>query len=192
MENSEDCPFCRIGTGINLIARHDTILWEGKHLRLIPTVGPLVRGHVMIVPKSHSLGSLSEPDDVQTEIGSLLRHLAKICENIGEPPLFGEHGEGTQPGRPCIAHTHVHILPGLSHLVERLAARLPPMLDEMPASYIIYGRVGLEMRCDATGRRSQYFRKSIADAIGLDTWDYAAFPNSVVLEETIRYWQREL
>jgi hypothetical protein len=118
--------------------------------------------------------------------------LLQVCCDLGQPALYAEHGEGQPLGRPCISHTHVHILPGLAHLVEDLGSLLPSMATDSSTSYMIYGRKDLELRRDASGTRSQYLRRAIAQYLGVDTWDYAAFPNDDDVERTIEYWTANL
>lgn len=190
--DTQACPFCHISVKRNDPAKCDTILWQSRDLLLVPTVGPLVVGHVMLIPKRHGTGSLSEPPGIQSHLRIALSRVLQICTELGQPALYGEHGEGELIGQPCISHTHIHILPGLSYLVEELASLLPPMPAGASTSYIIYGREDLELQLDASSTKSQYLRRVIAQAIGVETWDYAAFPNDAFLDQTIEYWEAVL
>ena len=155
---------------------------------LIPTVGPLVDGHVMIIPRRHGQGSISEPPALQLSIRQAMRHFLKLAESVGGNALYGEHC-GRSGGGPCIEHTHIHLLPGIGYLVERLASLLPAQRDQQASGFMMYGRIGLEMRCDSATAQGQHFRRSIATELGLDTWDFAVFPNPDGVERTIRLWR---
>jgi diadenosine tetraphosphate (Ap4A) HIT family hydrolase len=191
--SEEDCPFCRIASSDRADSRRcDTILWRSGDVLLVPTAGPLVVGHAMLIPRRHGSGSLSEPPEVSRQLASTVSWLLQVCCNLGQAALYAEHGEGQPLGRPCISHTHVHILPGLAHLVEGLGSLLPSMATDSSTSYMIYGRQDLELRRDASGTRSQYLRRAIARYLDVDTWDYAAFPKDDDVERTIEYWTATL
>src|SRR5450759_4179884 len=85
-----DCVFCQVlGQTPPSAELYDTILWQNQDLALIPTVGPLVDGHVMIIPRRHGQGSISEPAAVQLSISQAMRYLLKLAESVGGNALYG-------------------------------------------------------------------------------------------------------
>lgn len=89
------------------------ILLESDNFVVVPTLGSLVDGWVLIVPRKHYLSFFTLPPSLFSELKSILDRLASFCALcFGEPTLF-EHG----PARPgsslgCgIDHAHLHLAP---------------------------------------------------------------------------------
>lgn len=104
------CRICSIGRGY---APCDTVLWETKHFRVVPSKGGFVPGWVMIVPRAHVLSMAGLGDDHLTEFAELVSLVvAKVASRFGGPTLF-EHGAFVeQSSFGCgIDHAHVHVVP---------------------------------------------------------------------------------
>lgn len=113
-----NCPFCsEIATGLpparvppNLQSR---IVFTSRHFVVVIDISPLVVGHVLVLPKSHTLsvGALSG-----AERHELVEVVDRICEKLGVINAKGvialEHGsDSSADGGACVSHAHLHLLP---------------------------------------------------------------------------------
>lgn len=98
----------------NLIRSGETILWKNKYFTIIPSVGPLNHGHVMIIPNRHIISyhflSLEERNSL-SQIKRVLRKYNQMKFNTNTE--FFEHGTGTDNNYcgSCISHAHLHSIP---------------------------------------------------------------------------------
>jgi diadenosine tetraphosphate (Ap4A) HIT family hydrolase len=91
---------------------------------VIPSLGPVTAGHVMVVSRSHAPNLAAMGPSVIDEYNALV-------ESISARPGFGdllegEHGAAADsPGGACITHTHVNLIPGFGYLLDELEFTLP-------------------------------------------------------------------
>ena len=104
------------------------ILAESAHWLLVPTIGALAPGHLLIVSREHYPACLHAPLEARRE---LERFLASVAERLRElysgPVVCFEHGEsaGSLKGRSgsCIDHAHLHVVPAPPSFVSHLTGR---------------------------------------------------------------------
>ncbi|MCQ9181272.1 hypothetical protein KMT30_19930 [Streptomyces sp. IBSBF 2953] len=196
-----DCELCTAAQGVT--PRHfpqpvNRVLLRSRHFVVVPALGPLVPGHALVVGRRHAGGLLTTARRVQTDYAELAALLRAHCALRGQDLLELEHGGATQGGRgPCIDHTHVHLLPGLSHCIGVLDGRLP-RLDAPPRPTAAVERPYLWVRnatearwYDATRAIGQEARRAIGRALQIDDWDWAVSPGWETVKETIGYWTRQ-
>src|SRR5436190_19424259 len=105
---------CEICVALNDAAREDrklcnTPLKESEHFIILPCLGPLVKGHVLISSKKHYMNLFSMPEGCMDDFNSLVRF---SIDRLGSIILFAEHGSfDEQMGGSCVTHTHVHVIP---------------------------------------------------------------------------------
>lgn len=107
--SSVDCPFCPTFPNASKHA-WDIVLLESRHFTIVPTLGSILPGWILVVPKQHFLSFASIPKHLHSE----LRQIRQLVEGI-MMPIFGsvtwfEHG-ASQPGGPVgcgIDHAHLH------------------------------------------------------------------------------------
>lgn len=105
-----NCPFCNIDK--NKI--ENTIIEETDNFYIIPTVGSLVDGYLLIVSKEH-LNSMSELDKSKNnEYKYIIEKYRTIFKQIyGKYPILFEHGTPLIKDRmkaSSVIHAHTHIV----------------------------------------------------------------------------------
>lgn len=97
----------------------DTVLDETPNFVVVPTVGAMVEGWVLIISKRHvpAMGALKLEE--LRELGELVRRTRQLIGSAYGSAATFEHGaicEGTAFG--CgIDHAHFHVVPVNSHLI---------------------------------------------------------------------------
>ena len=105
-----NCVFCNLD--FNKI--ENTIICETENFFVIPSVGSLVDGYLIIVTKRH-INSLSELDEkTKREYENLIFRIINIFEKIyGKTPILFEHGTPnlqSSMSANSIIHAHSHIV----------------------------------------------------------------------------------
>lgn len=213
LSSSEDCVFCRIGSGFGNEAppSWDVVLCESENFFVVPSKGALTAGWLLIVPRSHyiSLGVLSgsevhELRALLQEIGSLL------AEQYCSPTVF-EHGPSNyQSALGCgVNHAHLHAVP-LPFSLETSAISVLGDPVRIPASNFWSNPPLYRLHQQDTGylwllepgksvlawtdppESSQFFRKLIARGLGVpEQYDYREFPFENNVQNTIRHIRQE-
>lgn len=170
---------------------------------VIPSVGALVPGWLLIVPRARVLSYAALSQSIRNELFGLSHNLAERVSALGTPMIL-EHGAGRpESAVGCgIDQAHLHVVPVNFDLLEqvlkddRVAWSSVPhsdpwaSLDAGDEYYLIATRdvafVGIPQACE-----SQYFRRHIARGVGLgDRWDYKGWPNYGNVARTIREFER--
>ena len=79
---------------------------------IMPMVGPLVPGYLLIVPKDHYLSISQLPKEQIEELKIVKEELKKAFEKHYGKPVFYEHGalSCSAKGGSCSDHAHLHIV----------------------------------------------------------------------------------
>ena len=174
-------------------------LIETREFVVLPSLGPLVPGHVMVVSKAHcaSLAAMSEHAiDEYESLAARLRRAPFLREN---DPLEAEHGStADEKAGACVIHTHVHWLPGMGRFLEEFKQRLAlrPEADLLEVGRnggpYIFARAGAAQAVfHARGLRSQTIRRILCDLMDRDDADWMQAPRLDWIEETVRAWQTQ-
>jgi len=199
-ENSK-CEFCsKFGNKSSSTSKwFDLEMLSLDDFAVIPGVGPLAEGYLMIVTRQH-IRSMAELSTEQFSIlAGLKRHVRAVIEKYYGSPIIFEHGPALKSGSggSCIDHAHFHILPLEIDLVSILknehslrSINEIKSLAEYPAKKVSYlffeNQKGDMYICEAANLPSQYLRRIIAEELGIsDRWDYAVFPNYELISATI-------
>lgn len=183
-------------------------LFETANFAVLPSLGSLVEGWVLIVPKDHficmgalSAGLWSELKDLTTVIA------ASLAQQYGEICAFehGAHAPNRQVG--CgVDHAHLHLVPVPTRLNLTKAAEefLPPEARWSPATFdacqrafskgddYLYAEQPLGTGRIATGAAlgGQIFRKAIAAQFGVPgEFNWRQYPYLHNVQKTIRKMQ---
>lgn len=105
-----DCIFCNL----DFDKVENTVICETQNFRVIPTVGSLIEGYVLIVTKNH-INSLSElTREQKIEYENLVNKILKIFQKLyGRTPILFEHGTPNiqnSMSATSIIHAHSHIV----------------------------------------------------------------------------------
>jgi diadenosine tetraphosphate (Ap4A) HIT family hydrolase len=206
--NSIQCDFCNefSGSSENSFARiygtrPDTrILFRSSEFAVVPSLGQIVEGYLLILPTKHfrALGDLPDP---------LVKELASICVSVGRtlndqygPYILFEHGTRSEGVGGCgIYHAHLHATPlaGISDPADDLKLNFPctelahlSEINERSAnlsSYLFYQDSSARLYVFDTGPLpSQYMRKLLCDALGDKDWNWRSAGIEERLRSTIR------
>ncbi|KDN20195.1 hypothetical protein DV20_21540 [Amycolatopsis rifamycinica] len=193
----DDCFICR--------ALHDREPpWTDQPLLLqpgrgcvLPGVGALVAGYVLICPADH-VPNLCAASPESGFADFLRQALACLSDRLGEL-TYWEHGGVPTPSFPtsaCVDHAHLHVVPGSYGLqlpapAAAHSSDAPTMLLEhsdgwRERPYLMLGSTGSTCALVEDVGIPQYFRRRLATAIGQpDLWDYAAFPGEANVRATL-------
>jgi diadenosine tetraphosphate (Ap4A) HIT family hydrolase len=112
-----DCPFCKeiaLGESPDLAARYGPTfrhraVWGTDEFLVIPSIGQLVFGHMLLVPRGHVNSLAACGERAAFAAGALLTRV----ESVLGPHVAFEHGTpcGAATGGCSIVHAHLHVLP---------------------------------------------------------------------------------
>lgn len=182
-------------------ARHpeNTLLIETPHFIVVPALGPLTFGHILVISKRHvpSAAVLSKAEDA--DLDKLLTRLARNAR-FGSRFLEFEHGStDNESGGASVIHAHIHWLPMTDHLISVPRGLLPKIpvksrgqLRGYKGPYIYLRSAKTFDAYEAPNLCSQYLRRLLAKGLGSPTiWNWRRSPRMRMIHETIRNWQEK-
>jgi diadenosine tetraphosphate (Ap4A) HIT family hydrolase len=201
-----DCRFCsRLSEGGPATAS-ETILFESANFVAWPSVGALVPGWVLIVPKRHALALAHLKDTELKELEELRQRVASQLSALGEVIAFehGPHREGQEVG--CgVDHAHLHLVPTRAEILASTRELFEP-IDWRPVTSLSSARASLRSGLaylyveDQTGRRwlashpevpSQLIRRVIAAHLGrAEDYSWRRNPEEGNVALTIEFFER--
>lgn len=207
------CRFCTIASGRSP-KEPDRILLETKSHVVIASIGALVPGWTMIVPRRHECNlSATLPDPQFLDLCQQVAERLATAFPATEVRIFehGSQGQGSLVG--CgVDHAHMHLVP-LRDTLEPWIRRQSPSLDwhrvrlaqvaerAGDREYLLYSddvaapdpRCLLSLPSQPT---SQFFRRALASAQGrpkqFDYRVHAFLPNVSVTQATLTSWASTL
>ena len=178
---------------------YNSKLLETDRFVVVPSLGPLVPGHVMIVGKAHqeslaAMGpiALDEYNELAMKVRSgPLLHDSNVLE--------AEHGSTpSDKAGACVIHTHVHCIPKmgmhLSAFKERLRVRHDGGLQAVGAKhnpYIFLRNHSEQVILDAHDLPSQSIRRILCDVLDRDDNDWTQAPRLDWVKETVDAWAHD-
>ena len=119
--SSEGCLFCGITThpGQSTVAYNmgckfvDMIIYESPNFVVVPGLGPLAPGYLMIMTKDHYLSLAQIPKELFDEYYQIEKDIESILTAMyGKGVAFYEHGTGPggAVGLKSIVHMHIHVM----------------------------------------------------------------------------------
>lgn len=211
----EICPFCNeysnnqdnqfymsIGRQIGCKSR---ILLETDNWYVIPSIGSLTPGYVLLVTKQHYLSLANIDRNLFLEMLDLKKYVEDILfMNLGMRCIAFEHGtvNNYSTGANSVDHVHLHILPFSRPIWNEIVMDLPKtafntvesynaLLNEWknnsPNSYLLFQDLDQKIYyiSDASNMPSQLFRKCLAPYLGAGCWDWRVESYSNNILETI-------
>ena len=213
------CPFCdaleNSGDIGNTFAFHEylgdkvstRILRETENFAVFPSIGQIVEGYLLIMPKDHYLSTAHLPDTWYNELEHLCEETRQVLSIAYCPPIFFEHGPMSlqQRGGCCVDHTHIHAVPVSlnlapelrKHLTERRITDLSELKDQLTreVAYLFFEDTkGARYVYDAPLVPSQYLRQLVASKIGSpEHWDWRIYPGEeeiLTALRTLAFWKK--
>lgn len=163
----------------NKVGLSSRIIGETKHFSVMPMVGPLVPGYLLIVPKKHveSISLLSTCE--LEELFQIKNDIQDIFEKYYGKSIVYEHGALTHTlrGGCCSDHAHLHIVAIEANVSDILIRnfKVRYLLDlrgidiqkEEYSPYLYYeDKYRKSMIMNVEIIESQYIRKLLASKIG--------------------------
>lgn len=172
-----------------------------ERLVLMPSVGALVEGHVLLCPREH-LRSLAEVED-RSRLLQSVDHVRRELRNVADAPIQGfEHGNASSGEKVActVEHAHLHMFPGRPDLwpLVRDVVEWIDMPDMAQIADFTHGREYVAYLSDAGQWRvtmgsedrrlpSQWFRQVLATAIGHPgMWNWRENPNAQLTAASLR------
>jgi hypothetical protein len=188
-----DCPFCP-GHLTASTADADTLLARGPGVNLLPTVGMMVPGYLLVTAQEHVLSMADLGAAHLAGLGPWLDTVRRLlAPHFGQYLTF-EHGSSAADRTgACIEHAHLHLIPLADRLSERLRGAaswevLPGFTDLASyggASYAYLHVAGAHLALAEPSLGSQWIRREAGEVLGLDDWDWSLHRDKQPLKETL-------
>lgn len=170
---------------------------ESDNFSVLPCIGPLVKGHVMVVSKYHTDNLSKMGIERIKEYEYLKNRVQQSYELYNSNLLEAEHGAKQENNSgACIIHTHVHWIPNWgnkSNLFSNLNLR--NKIDKIENIYyekVPYifsrGNSSIIRIYSAEDTPSQAIRRIITSEMGKKSWDWAVYPRYDLIKDTVNYW----
>lgn len=203
MESSVPCALCvavadATGTEESLLFNRN--LHETEHFVVVPSIGPFLPGHVLVVSKTHHPSLASMGRAAVEEYDVLAAQLLTTAPGFGAGvPLEAEHGAtASDKAGACVIHTHVHWIPGVGMFFDDLAARLARLpyrtladMASLDRAYIFLRARERQAVFDGRGLPSQTVRRLLCELIDRDDDDWRRSLRSDWVTATVDEWLRE-
>jgi ATP adenylyltransferase len=109
-----DCTFCAEMSAGSDGAQWNQPLAETKNFVVVPSLGSLVEGWLLIVPKIHHISMGALPTGLRQEADDLERRVSRLLDlEYRRPIVVFEHGpSAAKHGTGCgVDHAHLHLVP---------------------------------------------------------------------------------
>ncbi len=103
----DNCIFCRIANG----EIPTNTLYEDDMFRVILDVGPVTKGHALILPKDHADNLYELPDEIGEKVLPLARKMAVRMKEKLQCQGFNLMQNNGEAAGQTVNHFHVHLLP---------------------------------------------------------------------------------
>ena len=104
---STDCIFCKIVAG----EIPSTRVYEDAQTLAFMDIGPLVKGHALVIPKAHHDPLIATPDAVLVRLIVVVRRVAEaLVKSLGADGVNVTQANGACAGQ-VVPHIHFHVIP---------------------------------------------------------------------------------
>lgn len=197
------CDFCALANAQANSASsrfYDIPIYQTESLALLPAVGPMALGHVLVVTKRHLRNFSRCNDKEQRELDAIIEHVGAVWPFSSSGILQIECGCGQFfSGSACITHAHIGLIPYDPNYRLLLDCELPThseisgvrdlRSDSRP--YIYIESPEWTICYDGTSAEPQFIRKLIFSANGRTDWDWNSFPNLEQIRDTVKLFSEE-
>lgn len=189
------------------------IVWRNGEFALMPSLGSLVEGHLLLIPTQHAFSFASLPRIALGNTESLIASITQFFRRTDQQSLVFEHGAVVLSGceyekrmkraicGACTDHAHIHIVPRVSaNLVVSKLEDLPiqsrkslkalcEFADNVNRErpYILIGGTDIDswLIFELDYVPSQFMRKIVSSSMGLKEWDWRQFPRINLVQQMI-------
>ncbi|MBQ3546302.1 MAG: HIT family protein [Lachnospiraceae bacterium] len=103
----EDCIFCKIANGI--IPSYT--LYEDDDFRVIFDLGPVSKGHALILPKEHYANIYELDEEIASKVFVLAKKMATAMTEAFGCDGFNILQNNNEAGGQTVFHFHMHLVP---------------------------------------------------------------------------------
>ncbi len=193
------CPFCQLDS----TKYYNEIIEETKNFRIIPGLGALTPGYILILPKKHCYSMTNFNAELMLEYQNIIHKYRKLFKSIYHKyPIIFEHGTPDPCGlcASCVIHAHTHIInhhyQNEEAIIQQLNFQKINNLTEIKKdqNYIYYqNHQGQEYITYNFEPISQIMRIFIAQDLNIkDQYDWRAFPFENNIHQTINDLKNKL
>lgn len=177
----------------------NTPLLESDRFVVTSCIGPLVAGHVMVVSREHYPSLAAMGSDAIEEYEELISRVRALQLYRDGELLEAEHGAtDADCGAACVAHTHIHLLPGFGQygtmfdgVLDVIYSGKNLAFPDTSRPYIfLRGADQLTRIYDSTGMPPQLVRQTICSDTGREDWDWQACPRYDWIRQTVQEWKK--
>ncbi|MEQ9310744.1 MAG: hypothetical protein RLN90_14905 [Balneolaceae bacterium] len=173
----------------------NTVLLKTPNFKVIPALGPIEVGHVLIVSNNHFDNLLNMRTEQVIEYQKVTEYLKSLCKGI--ELVEAEHGSNlNNKSATCIIHTHINLIPLKVDCFSEFDRLLNVRYDKGDISnysgeksYIYLNSKSNFRLYDSFNLPSQFIRRVLADILNFEAWDWRENPNYKTIEKTIDFWQ---
>lgn len=168
------------------------VLKETTNFLIIPNIGSLMPGYLMVIPRQHILSFGFLPPVYDRELHALLEDVKDWQRSLFGTYLIFEHGPVSfKRGGSCCDHAHLHIVPVpqktdlvcalrreyLTRQVENMLATMRSQIRKGMPYLFLHHHDDTMYISDAVPAKSQYLRQELVKQLGLgNIWDWKEFP----------------
>lgn len=106
-----ECIFCRIIAGSIPAER----VYEDDDVLVIMDIGPIIKGHLLVLPKVHYDPVSATPDEVLSRLHLTAKRMARAQMNgLGADGVNIIQNNGAAAGQE-VPHIHIHVIPRFDH-----------------------------------------------------------------------------
>lgn len=103
----KNCIFCKIIKG----ELPSVKVYEDDLVFAFLDIAPINKGHILVIPKEHHVGSNSIPEDVAGRMFKIGTKLGVACRRVFDVEGFNLHlADGSCAGQ-VVMHAHLHVIP---------------------------------------------------------------------------------
>jgi len=154
-------------------------LFETENFVVLPSVGQIVEGYLLIMPKPHFTSMANMDKALFPELEHVYSEIERILKSNYTKPIFFEHGvcrSEYQYNGSCIDHAHIHAVPAPVDVSDELAKKykfteikkvseLGTIARDKNYLYVDNGS-GTKFIFEANNIQSQLIRYLIAEKLG--------------------------
>lgn len=193
------CRFCNIVKKNDVSLIYDTVLYKTDNFLVIPALGSLVPGYVMIISCKH-IHSMAYLSNIELdELTSLITYIKKyITYKFNVTPILFEHGSAVgcfEKSANSVDHAHLHIVPIKLNKEAKIIqssdlfkiSNLKTIKAYKDNPYLLYiNNKNTFYLSQKESLPSQYMRMWIAEEVGIPLkWDWKKFEFIENINKTI-------
>ncbi len=179
----------------------NTPVLQSENFVVVPTLGHLVPGWLLLVPRKHYICMGALPSETLSELASVKDEAERLLLSLYRPPIKFEHGSCSYgKAGACVDHAHLHLVPmeqDLSNELNFLFSRRPvrscgdlSVEYQLARPYLFYeDSAGLASIYEISVIPSQFMRMLVARRLGmLDRYDWRRYSG----EQELQFFLRDL